>query len=347
MKYSILGFSQERVLRLQKEQDGKVKKLDVTDLLILRDVADFMNRSKIIKYTIDDKVYFSIQYSAIIEDLPLIDIKKQALSDRLDKMVFLGVLEKVVVKNQCGTFVAFRMGKEYEGLLYSCTSSEILPTSSQIQVQSYPTTSHNTNKTNNHRHNKEIREDKSSLTKRSEVVSGWRNDFDAYLKLVEEAKIKLLSDTTIKAKKEKYYPDIDYELSIEKMIEDFWGTEEGWKHKVKTSKKTKEIDMVKTLAKAFDLSGNRVYKRAHKQGNSMGASTTKTIKGISNLPDGANEDGTFNKNNFRYYHSLRDNIDYSIPPSAPPMPSFECEYNPLTKEWYYPKDNNDAYGELW
>lgn len=157
MRYSILGFSQEMVLRLQKEQDGSIKKLDVTDLLILRDVADFMNRSKIIKYTIDDKVYFSIQYSAIIEDLPLIGIKKQALSDRLDKMVFLGVLEKTVIKNQCGTFVAFRMGNEYEKLLYSCTSSE-------LHLQTYSTTSHNTNNTNNSYTNKEI-EDKSSIEK--------------------------------------------------------------------------------------------------------------------------------------------------------------------------------------
>lgn len=185
------------------------------------------------------------------------------------------------------------------------------------------------------------------LKEEDKVISDWRTDFNAYLKLVNEAKVKLLADTAVRAKKEKYYPDIDYELSLEKMVEDFWGTEEGWKHKVKSSKKTKEIDMAKTLAKAFDLSGNRVYKKIQKKGCYAGGTTPKTIEGISDLPDGLNADGTFNKNRFRYYHSLRDNIDYSIPPSAPPMPSFECEWNPLTKEWYYPKEDNGTYGELW
>ena len=164
MKYSIFGFSQELVVNLQKEQDGKIKKLDVADLLILRNIADFMNRGKIIKYTIDDKVYFSIQYSTIIEDLPILDIKKQALSDRLDKLVFLNLLEKVVVKNQSGTFVAFRLGVEYERLLYSCTSSETTPTRSELRVQGYSTTNHNTNTTNNSSINKEI--DKSISKKK-------------------------------------------------------------------------------------------------------------------------------------------------------------------------------------
>lgn len=168
MKYSIFGFSQEYATKLQKEQDGKVKKLDTTDLLILRDIADFMNRSRIIKYTIDDKVYFSIQYATILEDLPILDIKKQALSDRLDKMVLLNVLEKIVVKNQSGTFVAFRMGKEYENLLYSCTSSETSPTSSELQVQTYSTTNHNTNITNNSSNNKE--EKKENIKRKKECA---------------------------------------------------------------------------------------------------------------------------------------------------------------------------------
>lgn len=155
MKYSILGFNQEKVVSLQLEKDCKVVKLDVNDLLILKDIADFMNRSKIIKYTIDDKVYFSIQYTTILEDLPILNIKKQALSDRLDKMVYLGLLEKKVIKNQAGTFVAFRMGVEYENLLYSCTSSETLPTSSELQVQAYQTTTHNTNITNTNNIEKE------------------------------------------------------------------------------------------------------------------------------------------------------------------------------------------------
>ena len=188
-----------------------------------------------------------------------------------------------------------------------------------------------------------------SISKKKEEEIDWKTDFNAYLMLVEEAKRKLFDDTETRAKKQKYYPDIDYELSIEKMIDDFWGTERGWKHKVKSSKKTKEIDMAKTLANGFDLSANRVYKKVQKQGYTPNKTATlpKLNDGLVRPKDGVNADGTFNKNGFKYYHSVRDNIDYSIPLNSPPMPSFECEYDTLKQEWYYPKDNNDAYGELW
>lgn len=258
MKYSILGFNQDCVLKLQKEQGGKVKKLDATDLLILRDVADFMNRSKIIKYTIDDKVYFSIQYATILEDLPILDIKKQALSDRLDKMVFLNVLEKIVVKNQSGTFVAFRMGAEYEKLLYSCTNSQTIPTSSELQVQMYSTTNHNTNITNNSS-TKEEKEDNKLSSQKKELT--WRDDFDLFLAEVNKAKGILLIDSTFKDKQERYYPNIDYALSLEKMVDDYWGTEEAWNKRKKQKKNNEGIDMVATLKKAFSQSCNRVYKR--------------------------------------------------------------------------------------
>lgn len=159
MKYSIFGFNQSRILSLQKNKNEKIIKLDITDLLILKDVADFMNRSKVIKYTIDDKVFFSVQYATILEDLPILDIKKQALSDRLDKMCILGLLEKKVIKNQAGTFVAFRMGENYESLIYT-------PTSSELQVQAYQTTTHNTNITNT---NNIEKEDNKLSSKKSEI----------------------------------------------------------------------------------------------------------------------------------------------------------------------------------
>ena len=149
MKYSILGFNQQAVLSITKdvivEQNNgeypktKTLKLDCIDLLILQDVADFMNRRKIIKYTVDDKIYFSIQYSAIIEDLPILGIKQQALSDRLSKLVELEMLEKVVIKNQAVSFVAFRLGERYESIKYKPSESEI-GTSSTIHLQKYSDT---------------------------------------------------------------------------------------------------------------------------------------------------------------------------------------------------------------
>ena len=193
MKYSILGFNQQAVLSITKdvivEQSNeeytktKTLKLDCIDLLILQDVADFMNRRKIIKYTVDDKIYFSIQYSAIIEDLPILGIKQQALSDRLSKLVELEMLEKVVIKNQAGSFVAFRLGERYESIKYKPSESEI-GTSSTIHLQKYSDTfaevadyTPKYSSTNYPSTNKE-KEDKSSFPKErldyDEILAKWK-----------------------------------------------------------------------------------------------------------------------------------------------------------------------------
>ena len=122
MKYSILGFNQEEVLKCKTSIDvngkEKIVCIDVADLLILRCVSDFMNRQKIFKYVINDKMFFSIQYKAVLEDLPILNIGKQALRDKIDKLVLFDLLEKEVVKNEQGTFVVFRIGSRYEQLMY-------------------------------------------------------------------------------------------------------------------------------------------------------------------------------------------------------------------------------------
>ena len=130
MKYSILGFSQERavsVRKIVKLRNGmqKVLSLDVVDLLILRDMSDFMNRKNVIKYMFDDKTFFSVSYSAIIEDLPILDIKKQALRDRLDKMCKLNLIEKKIVRNTSGNWSAFRLSDGYEEIMYSKESKSL------------------------------------------------------------------------------------------------------------------------------------------------------------------------------------------------------------------------------
>lgn len=130
MKYSILGFNQEAVCSISKTvvgKDGKSKllSLDLTDLLIIQEIADFMNRKKVIKYTIEDRTFFSIRYELILEDLPIIGIKKQALRDRIDKMCKLGVLEKEVVRNETGSWTAFRLGNLYEELRYETPQQDI------------------------------------------------------------------------------------------------------------------------------------------------------------------------------------------------------------------------------
>lgn len=118
MKYSILGFSQEKVIAITKVVDGKEYRIDVTDLLILQEMADFMNRKKIIKHIIDDEEYFSIRYDAILKDLPILDIGKRALRDRIEKICLLGILERQVIKDSTGSWAVFKLTEKYEGLIY-------------------------------------------------------------------------------------------------------------------------------------------------------------------------------------------------------------------------------------
>lgn len=126
MKYSILGFKQERVLSLTKEvKDVKKDKtttisIDVDDLLILSVIADISNRKSIRKVILEDGQYAWISYNVILEDLPILRIDKKQLRRRLDKLVEFELIDlKVERVNGSGTFVYIKIGKEYETLKYN------------------------------------------------------------------------------------------------------------------------------------------------------------------------------------------------------------------------------------
>lgn len=120
MKFTIEGFNQEVAISLQKEIDGKVKKIDCTDLVILRWFVDFNPEMR--KMIIDGKEYSWVFYNKIIEDLPLIDISKRALSERLQKLVDLGILDFYLCK-EGGTFTLYRLGNNYSKLIKGYSSN--------------------------------------------------------------------------------------------------------------------------------------------------------------------------------------------------------------------------------
>lgn len=330
MKYNILDFDQRQVLsicKIEKIGNDKAKKisLDIADLLILQVMSDFMNRKNIIKYTINDKMYFSVQYKIIIEDLPILNIKQQALVDRLNKMVKLEVLEKEIIKNQSGSYTVFRMGDLYERMKYVGTSSE-------LQVQEYQTTSaevvdyipkdYSTNNYSTNTNNKKI-EDKSSIEKVPTDLD-WRASFSIYKQLVFEARNQLKCDNEFKAQMAKYNPNADYELSIDKSVDLFWGTEQGWEHCKKS--KSKKINMLSALKKNFDK--NIVYKQWNKKGQ------VKTTVAENDNEQIMLPDGTFKMNGYRYYYSRLNGRTFSIPIKALPMPQDgEYEYD-LKMGWY-------------
>lgn len=91
-----------------------------------------------------------------------------------------------------------------------------------------------------------------------EEPSNWRADFDTYLSECRTALESILQDEDFISRQQKFYPGIDVPLSIEKSFDDFWGTEEGWKHKKATH--TMHIDWPKTFKNALSLRSNQVKK---------------------------------------------------------------------------------------
>jgi hypothetical protein len=77
MKYTIQGFSQEKMLVLG---------MDPTDALLLRWFVDFKDSGRMETQILHEKIYYWIKYSQIMEDLPCLGIEKRAIQRRLKKM---------------------------------------------------------------------------------------------------------------------------------------------------------------------------------------------------------------------------------------------------------------------
>jgi hypothetical protein len=144
---------------------------------------------------------------------------------------------------------------------------------------------------------------------------------------------------------ELYYPNLNYELSLQKMVDDYWGTEEGWQKKKKSPKKDANIDMVKTLKNGFSRHYNRLYKRTTTQSFStyipqkvsdraMDYISTLTVP-IQTERDGIKYliDGTFVEDGKRYYtHSIKGKIEISMGAVARLSEDWEWNSNMLTWE---------------
>lgn len=103
-------------MRTTITENGRTKtiKLDCTDLIILRWIVDFFPNMK--KAIINGTEYAWVSYDSLLEDLPLLDIGKRALSDRLRKMETLGILKHETVRTN-GTYSYYGFGPEYSRLI--------------------------------------------------------------------------------------------------------------------------------------------------------------------------------------------------------------------------------------
>lgn len=91
----------------------------------------------------------------------------------------------------------------------------------------------------------------------SEPKKTWRDSFEVYKEDLREAYQKLIYDKEWIDQQERYHPNLDIGLSLEKACVQFWALEAGWIHKKKS--KTVNIDWKSTLASAIER--NKVYKQ--------------------------------------------------------------------------------------
>jgi hypothetical protein len=99
MKYTVEGLQQSVLLEMN---------LDSVDAIILRYIIDFYNTGKMAKINDNGKEYFWINYSVIINEIPIINIKSNdSLYRRFRKYVKCNLMEHYTKKNG-GTFSCYR-----------------------------------------------------------------------------------------------------------------------------------------------------------------------------------------------------------------------------------------------
>ena len=93
MRYSILGFNQEELIKYD---------IDMTDVLLMDYIQKALSQPSMIKTTKDEQPYVWLQHSKILEDLPILNIKESMLKKRIAKLVELGLIASITIANEYG-----------------------------------------------------------------------------------------------------------------------------------------------------------------------------------------------------------------------------------------------------
>jgi len=95
----------------------------------------------------------------------------------------------------------------------------------------------------------------------------WREDYEIFLNELRSSFQSIINDKIWIKEKERFHPNVDIELSIEKVCKEYWATDVGWKKK-KGIKSTKTIDWKATFTNSLNQKQNLVYKQTkQKQAN--------------------------------------------------------------------------------
>ncbi len=113
MKYEVLGFYQQRAVELGLCSD---------DLLVLRWFVDFAGTSKMQSMIIDNQIYYWVNYSTVLKELPILKISKQTLYKKhFTNLCNANVLVHKQIK-EGGNFSYYCYGINYDTLVYLQTN---------------------------------------------------------------------------------------------------------------------------------------------------------------------------------------------------------------------------------
>lgn len=106
-----------------------------------------------------------------------------------------------------------------------------------------------------------------------EVAKTWRTDFETYLSQAHQALEALTNDAAFVDERQKYHPNLDIALSLEKAWVDYWSTPAGWNKKKQV--RTDTINWKSTFANALNQPSNKVYKQKARNNGHTNATHTQ------------------------------------------------------------------------
>lgn len=111
MLYSYMGFNQEKVAKTE---------LDMIDCALILYIKHAMANNNMAKYYEQDKVFVWLTYEKITSDNPIFKIQERSMYKRVDNLVNLGYVEKVVkcVSNTKDKRTYFTTTEKANNLLY-------------------------------------------------------------------------------------------------------------------------------------------------------------------------------------------------------------------------------------
>lgn len=339
MRQKVLGFDQAAALSFQN--------LDILDLAILAFMNEELRSGDNILYQFDGKTCISYDCSKIESELPILKLCNRTIRCRVSKMNKLGLLD-VFTKNieGIGTRAFYTYGEKanllkikklVEGWQNDAKGVAEISQGVGKMPRGWQNDATPNIANNNYNNYNNQEQDKNNIAiKPLRAKGNWRKDYEVYKNIVNEAKVKILEDKTFEGRFLSMYPNGDFYRTIISNC-DFWLSEKGWECKKRS--RGEDINMVSTIKKNYTK--NVIYKNPNDE-------PIENLKKLNiEVKEGRCADGTFIKGAYRYYHSLRDNSDYSIPIQAPPMLNERCEFDVKTNSWYIPRENEQIEDFFW